>query len=193
MKKIGFIGLGIMGLPMAGHLMDAGYEMHIYARHPEKVTSLVEKGATLHSTIHDCVKDVDAVMTIVGFPQDVEEVYFNDNNILDSVKEGTYLIDMTTTSPTLDQRIYEEGKKRNLHVLDAPVTGGDTGAKNATLSILVGGDKEDYEACLATVYKGNIIKNLIMDCQSYAKYRPNETTGGIFVSWRRKEELPTGA
>ena len=128
--------------------MDAGYEMHIYARHPEKVTSLVEKGATLHSTIHDCVKDVDAVMTIVGFPQDVEEVYFNDNNILDSVKEGTYLIDMTTTSPTLDQRIYEEGKKRNLHVLDAPVTGGDTGAKNATLSILVGGDKEDYEACL---------------------------------------------
>ena len=148
MKKIGFIGLGIMGLPMAGHLMDAGYEMHIYARHPEKVTSLVEKGATLHSTIHDCVKDVDAVMTIVGFPQDVEEVYFNDNNILDSVKEGTYLIDMTTTSPTLDQRIYEEGKKRNLHVLDAPVTGGDTGAKNATLSILVGGDKEDYEACL---------------------------------------------
>ena len=62
MKKIGFIGLGIMGLPMAGHLMDAGYEMHIYARHPEKVTSLVEKGATLHSTIHDCVKDVDAVM-----------------------------------------------------------------------------------------------------------------------------------
>lgn len=148
MKKIGFIGLGIMGLPMAGHLMDAGYEMHIYARHPEKVTSLVEKGATLHSTIHDCVKDVDAVMTIVGFPQDVEEVYFNNNNILDSVKEGTYLIDMTTTSPTLDQRIYEEGKKRNLHVLDAPVTGGDTGAKNATLSILVGGDKEDYEACL---------------------------------------------
>lgn len=148
MKKIGFICLGIMGLPMAGHLMDAGYEMHIYARHPEKVTSLVEKGATLHSTIHDCVKDVDAVMTIVGFPQDVEEVYFNDNNILDSVKEGTYLIDMTTTSPTLDQRIYEEGKKRNLHVLDAPVTGGDTGAKNATLSILVGGDKEDYEACL---------------------------------------------
>ena len=146
MKKIGFIGLGIMGLPMAGHLMDAGYEMHIYARHPEKVTSLVKKGATLHSTIHDCVKDVDAVMTIVGFPQDVEEVYFNDNNILDSVKEGTYLIDMTTTSPTLDQRIYEEGKKRNLHVLDAPVTGGDTGAKNATLSILVGGDKEDYIA-----------------------------------------------
>ena len=81
MKKIGFIGLGIMGLPMAGHLMDAGYEMHIYARHPEKVTSLVEKGATLHSTIHDCVKDVDAVMTIVGFPQDVEEVYIDEGII----------------------------------------------------------------------------------------------------------------
>ena len=88
MKKIGFIGLGIMGLPMAGHLMDAGYEMHIYARHPEKGTSLVEKGATLHSTIHDCVKDVDAVMTIVGFTQDVEEVYFDEGNIMDQAEKG---------------------------------------------------------------------------------------------------------
>lgn len=148
MRKIGFIGLGIMGLPMAGHLMDAGYELHIYARHPEKVTSLVDKGAILHPSIHECVKDVDAVITIVGFPKDVEEVYFGENNILDSVKEGTYLIDMTTTSPTLDQRIYQEGQKRHLHVLDAPVTGGDSGAIHATLSILVGGNKEDYEACL---------------------------------------------
>lgn len=148
MRKIGFIGLGIMGLPMAGHLMDAGYELHIYARHPEKGVSLVNKGAMLHDSIHDCVKDVEAVITIVGFPKDVEEVYFGENNILDSVKEGTYLIDMTTTSPTLDQKIYTEGLKRQLHVLDAPVTGGDSGAINATLSILVGGNKEDYEACL---------------------------------------------
>lgn len=148
MRKIGFIGLGIMGLPMAGHLMDAGYEMHIYARHPEKVVSIVNKGAILHDSIHDCVKDVDAVITIVGFPKDVEEVYFGENNILDSVKEGTYLIDMTTTSPTLNQKIYTEGLKKHLHVLDAPVTGGDSGAIHATLSILVGGNKEDYEACL---------------------------------------------
>ena len=93
MKKIGFIGLGIMGLPMAGHLMDAGYEMHIYARHPEKVTSLVEKGATLHSTIHDCVKDVDAVMTIVGFPQDVEAVQ-ESSMLVRVIKKKTSLLSL---------------------------------------------------------------------------------------------------
>ena len=105
------------------------------------VVESMNSAFTVSDLLHVLVDYVDDGMGYL-------EVYFNDNNILDSVKEGTYLIDMTTTSPTLDQRIYEEGKKRNLHVLDAPVTGGDTGAKNATLSILVGGDKEDYEACL---------------------------------------------
>ena len=94
------------------------------------------------------MKDCDAVITIVGFPVDVEEVYFDKGNILDSAKEGAYLIDMTTTSPMLDQKIAEEGTKRGFHVLDAPVTGGDTGAKAGTLSILVGGSREDYEACI---------------------------------------------
>ena len=90
----------------------------------------------------------DAVITIVGYPKDVEEVYFQAGNLLSSADKGTYLIDMTTTSPTLAERLYEEGTARGFHVLDAPVTGGDTGAKNGTLSILVGGDEADYEACL---------------------------------------------
>ena len=148
MKKIGFIGVGIMGKSMVRNLMKAGFELHIYARTRSKVEDVISEGAIFHETIADCVKDCDAVITIVGFPVDVEEVYFDKGNILDSAKEGTYLIDMTTTSPMLDQKIAEEGTKRGFHVLDAPVTGGDTGAKAGTLSILVGGSREDYGACM---------------------------------------------
>lgn len=147
MKKIGFIGVGLMGKSMVRNLMKTGYELHIYARTKAKVEDVISEGAVFHDTIADCVKDRDAVITIVGFPQDVEEVYFDSGNILDSASAGTYLIDMTTTSPMLAEKIYEEGTKRGLRVLDAPVTGGDTGAKAGTLSILVGGDRADYEAC----------------------------------------------
>lgn len=147
MKKIGFIGVGLMGKSMVRNLMKAGYELHIYARTKAKVEDVISEGAVFHDAIADCVKDRDAVITIVGFPQDVEEVYFDSGNILDSASAGTYLIDMTTTSPMLAEKIYEEGTKRGMHVLDAPVTGGDTGAKEGTLSILVGGDRADYEAC----------------------------------------------
>ena len=148
MKKIGFIGVGIMGKSMVRNLMKAGFEVHIYARHPEKVRDVVEEGAVLHDSIAACAAGRDAVITIVGYPKDVEEVYFQEGNLLNSADKGTYLIDMTTTSPTLAERLYEEGTARGFHVLDAPVTGGDTGAKNGTLSILVGGDDAHYEACL---------------------------------------------
>lgn len=148
MRKIGFIGVGIMGRSMVRNLMKAGYEAHIYARTKAKAEDVISEGAVFHDSIADCVKDRDAVITIVGFPQDVEEVYFDSGNILDSAASGTYLIDMTTTSPMLAEKIFEEGTKRGFHVLDAPVTGGDTGAKEGTLSILVGGERQDYEACL---------------------------------------------
>ena len=148
MRKIGFIGVGIMGRSMVRNLMKEGYEVHIYARTKAKVEDVISEGAVFHDSIAECVKDRDAVITIVGFPQDVEEVYFDSGNILDSASPGTYLIDMTTTSPMLAEKICEEGTKRGFHVLDAPVTGGDTGAKEGTLSILVGGERQDYEACL---------------------------------------------
>lgn len=147
MKKIGFIGVGIMGKSMVRNLMKAGFELHIYARTKSKVEDVISEGAAFHESISECVKDCEAVITIVGFPKDVEEVYFDEGNILDSAREGTYLIDMMTTSPMLAQKIYEEGTKKGFHVLDAPVTGGDTGAKAGTLSILAGGRREDYEAC----------------------------------------------
>ncbi len=116
MKKIGFIGVGIMGKSMVRNLMKAGFELHIYARTRSKVEDVIGEGAIFHETIADCVKDCDAVITIVGFPDDVEEVYFDKGNILDSAKEGAYLIDMTTTSPMLNQKIAREGNKRGFHV-----------------------------------------------------------------------------
>lgn len=148
MNKIGFIGVGIMGKSMVRNLMKAGFELHIYARNKEKVKDVISEGANFHESIQDCVKDCEAVITIVGFPKDVEEVYFEEGNILDSAKSGAYLIDMTTTSPMLAEKIYKEGTEKGYHVLDAPVTGGDTGAKAGTLSILVGGLKEDFEKCM---------------------------------------------
>lgn len=148
MKKIGFIGVGIMGKSMVRNLMKAGFELHIYARTKSKVEDVIGEGAIFHESIKSCVDGCDAVITIVGFPKDVEEVYFEKDNILDSAIQGAYLIDMTTTSPQIAEKIYAEGTKRGFHVLDAPVTGGDTGAKAGTLSILVGGEKEDYEACM---------------------------------------------
>ena len=148
MEKIGFIGVGIMGKSMVRNLMKAGYELHIYARHPEKVADVVEEGAHLHESIAACVAQCPVVISIVGFPQDVEEVYFAPGNILDAAEKGAYLIDMTTTSPSLAERIYACGREGGLRVLDAPVTGGDTGAKAGTLSILAGGGKADFDDCL---------------------------------------------
>lgn len=149
MKKIGFVGLGIMGKSMTRNLMKAGYELHIFARTRAKVEDVIREGAIFHPSVGECVEEVEAMISIVGYPADVEEVYFGEKGILNSAKPGTYVIDMTTSSPKLAKRIYESAKEKGIHALDAPVTGGDTGAKNGTLSILVGGDKADYEACHA--------------------------------------------
>lgn len=140
MKTIGFVGVGIMGKSMVRNLMKAGFELHIYARTKSKVEDVISEGAIFHDSIKECATGRDAVITIVGFPADVEEVYWKEGNILDSADPGCYLIDMTTTSPTLAEKLYKDGTARGFHVLDAPVTGGDVGAKNGTLSILVGGE-----------------------------------------------------
>lgn len=148
MRKVGFIGVGIMGKSMVRNLMMAGFELHIYARNRAKVEDVIGEGALFHDSIAACVKGCEAVITIVGFPQDVEEVYFDEGGILESADAGAYLIDMTTTSPQISVKISKEGEEKGFHVLDAPVTGGDTGAKAGTLSILVGGKEEDFEACM---------------------------------------------
>lgn len=149
MKKIGFIGIGVMGCAMAENLMKKGFEVSVYTRTKQKAQSLLEKGAKWCETAADCARNQEAVITMVGFPKDVEEVYFGETGIFTAADEGTYLIDMTTTSPKLSMKIYEAAKERKMYALDAPVSGGDTGAKNGTLSIMVGGDREAFDACYA--------------------------------------------
>ncbi|MBR0251002.1 MAG: NAD(P)-dependent oxidoreductase [Synergistaceae bacterium] len=147
-KKIAFIGVGRMGKPMVRNLVKLGFEVHIYARSIMKVYDVISNGAKYHNTINDCVKECSVIITMLGIPKDVEDVYFVTGGILDSAEPDTYIIDMTTTSPTLAKLIHDEGTKRGFHVLDAPVTGGESAAKTAKLSIMVGGNEKDYKACL---------------------------------------------
>ena len=146
-KKIGFIGARVMGKFMILNLMKKGFEVYVYARDKQKIEDILKAGAFFCESIESCVKDKDVVITIVGYPKDVEEVYLSQKGILNSAKEDTYLIDMTTTSPKLIIDIYNKAKEKGLKFLDAPVSGGDVGAKNATLSIMVGGDEDNFNAC----------------------------------------------
>ncbi|WP_419678455.1 NAD(P)-dependent oxidoreductase [Aliarcobacter lanthieri] len=146
-KKIAFIGVGVMGKFMVSNLLKKGFEVSIYARNRQKVEDVIKEGAIFCESIKECVENKDAVITIVGYPKDVEEVYLSSDGIINSASKGTYLIDMTTTTPSLSIKIYNEAKQKDLKALDAPVSGGDIGAKNATLSIMVGGEQKDFESC----------------------------------------------
>jgi 3-hydroxyisobutyrate dehydrogenase len=148
MRELAFIGVGIMGKSLVRNLMKAGFRLTIYSRTKSKCEDVIAEGAVWADSVADCVKGAEAVCTIVGYPKDVEEVYFGANGILEHALSGACLIDMTTTSPALSERIYAAGKAKGLRPLDAPVTGGDTGAKAGTLSIFVGGDAADFEACM---------------------------------------------
>lgn len=139
MKTVGFIGLGVMGQSMVRNLMKAGFEVQAYTRTKEKATDLLAEGVRWCDSVEAVCQHADAVITIVGYPSDVESLYFGDGMILQSAEPGTLVIDMTTSSPLLAERIAEAAIDRSLLPLDAPVTGGDVGAKNGTLSILVGG------------------------------------------------------
>lgn len=147
-KTVGFVGTGVMGKSMAAHLLKAGHPVHIYTRTKEKAEDLIKQGAQWKETIAEVAQTSQVVISMVGYPSDVEEVYFGEKGILENAEEGTYLIDMTTSSPLLAQKIDARAKELNLHALDAPVSGGDVGAREARLSIMVGGEKEDFEAVL---------------------------------------------
>lgn len=143
-KTIGFVGTGVMGKSMAGHLIDKGYEVNVYNRTKSKADDLVEKGATWCDTIATLSEKSDVIISIVGYPKDVESIYLSQDGILNHAKANSIVIDMTTSSPALAHDIYEKAKERNIKSLDAPVSGGDVGAKNAALTIMVGGDQEAY-------------------------------------------------
>lgn len=145
---IGFIGLGVMGKSMAQHLLQAGYTLHVYTRTKEKAEELVAAGAIWQSSPQLIGENCHVIITMVGYPHDVEQIYLGDDGLLAHAKPHTYYIDMTTSSPQLASHIFEACQRQGLHSLDAPVSGGDIGAKNATLSIMVGGEQADYDTVL---------------------------------------------
>ena len=145
MRSIGFIGLGVMGHSMAGHLLTAGHQLHVFTRTRVKAKALLERGAIWHESPAQLAPHCDVIITIVGFVPDVEQVYFGDEGLIAHAREDTYMIDMTTSSPALARRIASAGKVLGLHCLDAPVSGGDVGAREARLSIMVGGEAAAFE------------------------------------------------
>ncbi len=143
---IGFIGIGVMGKSMAGHILNAGYPLHIYTRTKEKARELIDAGAVWEDAVRSLAEKCDVVFTIVGFPPDVKEVYLGKEGLLNHLNAGSIVIDMTTSRPDLARDIYDAAKMRDIPSLDAPVSGGDIGARNATLSIMVGGDEDVFNA-----------------------------------------------
>jgi len=146
--RIGWIGAGVMGAPMCGHVMDEGYAVTLYSRTKEKAGSLLDQGAGWAASPAEVARQADIVFTMVGFPSDVRQVYFGPEGIFEEAKSGSILCDLTTTEPGLAKEIYEAATRKGIQALDAPVSGGDVGARNATLSIMVGGDKDAFDAML---------------------------------------------
>ncbi|KAA5604153.1 NAD(P)-dependent oxidoreductase [Roseospira marina] len=148
---VGFIGLGIMGRSMAVHIQAAGYPLHVFTRTRDKAAPVLAAGATWHDDPAALAAACDVIVTMVGYPADVEAVYFGpegapEQGILANLKPGAVAIDMTTSSPSLAERIAEAARTRGAYALDAPVSGGDVGAQNATLAIMVGGDAAAFDA-----------------------------------------------
>jgi 3-hydroxyisobutyrate dehydrogenase len=145
--RIGFVGLGIMGQSMAGHLLAAGHPLRVYNRSADKAKALVEQGAVWCDTPGAAAAGSDVVITMVGYPRDVEQVWLGEDGIVAKAKDAL-LIDMTTSSPELAQRLAREAAARGCRALDAPVSGGDIGAREARLSIMVGGDAAAFAQAL---------------------------------------------
>jgi len=145
---VGFIGIGVMGSHMARHILNAGYPLHVHSRTRSKTQELCGKGAVWQNDIAQLAKKCQLIITMVGYPDDVESIYLNKDGILENAKSGSIAVDMTTSRPDLAATLHEMGQKKRIHCLDAPVTGGDIGAKNATLSIMVGGELEAFTQVL---------------------------------------------
>ena len=146
--RIGWIGTGVMGQSMCGHLIAAGYPTTIYSRTRAKAEALLAAGASWSDSPRGVAAASDVVFTMVGFPQDVREVYLSDSGVLNGARRGTLFIDMTTTEPTLAREIHERAVALGCNAVDGPVSGGDVGARNQTLSIMVGGDPDAVAAAM---------------------------------------------
>lgn len=144
--RIGWIGTGVMGASMCGHLIGAGYSATVYNRTREKAQPLIERGARWADSPRAVAEASDVVFSIVGFPSDVRETMLGERGALGGSRPGMILVDMTTSEPSLAVEIAKRAAEKNVHSVDAPVSGGDVGAREARLSIMIGGDKEVVEA-----------------------------------------------
>ena len=143
--SIAFIGTGVMGRSMAGHLLSAGHELHVHNRSREKAAALLERGAVWHDSAGEAASRASVVVTMLGFPRDVEETYLGPGGVVERSRDGALLIDMTTSSPVLARRLESAAAARGLQAIDAPVSGGDIGAREARLVIMVGGAEAAFE------------------------------------------------
>ncbi len=157
--SIGWIGTGIMGAPMAMHLVKAGYRVSVYTRSRKKAEKLLAAGCKWYDSPSELAAQCNLVFTMVGYPRDVEQVYFGENGILKTLRRDSVVIDMTTTLPDLAVRIDEACRKAGAHAIDAPVSGGQLGAQNGTLSVMIGGEKEIVEQLrpILGVFSGNMV------------------------------------
>lgn len=145
MVQLGFIGLGVMGKSMAKHLLQAGHPVIVYTRTADKAQELLASGAAWAETPQAVAQQASIVFTIVGYPKDVEEVYLGEQGLFAGSRAGQIFVDMTTSTPALAQRLFAEGAARDVHILDAPVSGGDLGAREGRLTTMVGGEPEIFE------------------------------------------------
>ncbi|MFD1417763.1 NAD(P)-dependent oxidoreductase [Companilactobacillus keshanensis] len=146
MQKIGFIGTGVMGSGIINNLLKKNYQVYIYTRTESKAEPLIKKGAKWFNSPKDVVENTDIIFSMVGFPKDVEDVYFNsEKGVFKDLKSGQIIVDMTTSTPTLAKKIGEKAEKIGALALDAPVSGGDVGARDGKLTIMVGGSKKAFE------------------------------------------------
>jgi 3-hydroxyisobutyrate dehydrogenase len=146
--KVGWIGTGVMGSPMCGHLLAAGYPVKVFSRTKERASSLVEQGARWCASPAEASEGSDVVVSLVGYPSDVRQVVLGDQGVLTTARKGSTIVDMTTSEPLLAQEIFEAAAAKGVSSLDAPVSGGDVGARNASLVIMVGGNQEAFDRAL---------------------------------------------
>jgi len=145
--KIGWLGTGVMGKPLAGHLISHGYKVHVYNRTKSKTDSLVEKGA-IYMTPSEIAQNCNVIFMMLGYPQDVKNIVYGDNGIINFVKPETIIVDHSTNSPQFQEQIYKDFKEKGVSFLDIPVSGADVMAEKGELNLLVGGDKEAFEAII---------------------------------------------
>ena len=181
--RLGWIGTGVMGVPMCEHLLRTGYALTIWTRTPSKATTLLEQGARWAESPSALAADADVIGTMVGFPQDVRDVYLPSDGLLAQARAGQVCIDFTTSEPTLARKLAKVASEKGASVLDAPVSGGDVGAKNGALSIMVGGDEAVFEAVkpLLSVFAKTLVYHGLAGSGQHAKLCNQMTIAGTMI------------